>query len=339
MRSTARDVARMAGVSVSTVSRALSAPQKVATGTRQRVELAARTLGYDPNLAARELATGRTGNLGLVIPDLENPFFASVTKAVQARARAVGHAVFVADTDEDAHQEPRLVRSLARQVDGVILCAPRVTDAELRALEIAAQTRMILLNRQCGDMPSVTADHADGVRQALRHLRALGHRHIAYAGGPGRSWADQQRRTGLAVAGEELGDLTVEDLGAFAPVFSGGMAAADLVLASGASAVLAYNDLMALGLLARARERGVDVPGELSVVSFDDIPLAVAVSPALTTVAVPTGMLARTAVDLLVELIEEDRSGTSHDVPPARRSRHDLPVQLKVRGTTGPHHP
>ncbi|GAA1642362.1 LacI family DNA-binding transcriptional regulator [Georgenia ruanii] len=334
MRSTARDVAKMAGVSISTVSRALSAPQKVATGTRQKVEQAARTLGYDPNLAARELATGRTGNLGLVIPDLENPFFASVTKAVQARARAAGHAVFVADTDEDTHQEPRLVRSLARQVDGVILCAPRVTDAELAALEAAAHTRMILINRTCGDMPSVTADHVDGVRQALRHLRALGHRHIAYAGGPSRSWADQQRRAGLTTAAEELGDVTVDDLGAFAPVFSGGMAAADLVLASGATAVLAYNDLMAIGLLARARERGVEVPGELSVVSFDDIPLAVAVSPALTTVAVPVGMLARTAVDLLTEMIDEERTGAVG--PPARRSRLDLPVELKVRGTTGP---
>lgn len=334
MRSTASDVARLAGVSVSTVSRALTVPDKVSTSTRLRVQEVARGLGYHPNQAARGLATGRTGNLGLVIPDLENPYFSSITKAVQSRARSVGYAVFVADTDEDSQEEPEIIRNLAKQVDGVILCSSRASDAEL--VDRAKETRVILLNREAADLPSVTADNVDGMRQAVRHLWALGHRDIAYVGGPVRSWSDSQRRLGFERAGAELEGVRTQELGAFQPFFSGGVAAADIVLASGATAVVVYNDLMALGLLERVKERGIVVGRELSVVSFDDIMLSAAITPRLTTVAVPIPLLARTAIDLLLGLFE-DGAGT----PGVARTRvvslqHTIPVDLMVRGSTGP---
>lgn len=320
MAVTLRDVARAAGVSPATASRALHAPDLVAPERRELVQRVARELGYRPNRAARELITGRTGHLCLVVPDLENPFFSAVAKAVQARARTAGHAVVVADAEEDPQLEAELVAQLGAQADGVLLCSPRMSADDLA--DVAAGDRPVLLvNREGAGLPSVVVDNRDGVRQAVRHLHALGHRRLAYAGGPAGSWSDARRREGLAASGT---DVEVVDLGAHAPVFAGGVAAADLALASGATAVLAHNDLVALGVLDRLRTRGVRVPHDVSVVGFDDAPVATLVAPALTTVAVPLARLGRTAVDLLL---------TPHeDAAP----RTVLPVELVVRASTAP---
>ena len=159
MAATIRDVALAAGVSQATVSRALSMPDLVRPATRARVEAVARELGYRPNRAARGLITGRTGNLGLIVPDLANPFFAAVVKGVQAAARAADHSVFIADTDEEPGVEADLLRALAKQVDGLILCSPRAPDDELAAVD--SDTTVVLMNRMAGDRPSVTG--ADGL--------------------------------------------------------------------------------------------------------------------------------------------------------------------------------
>ncbi|UZN02713.1 LacI family DNA-binding transcriptional regulator [Cellulomonas sp. S1-8] len=318
MAVTLRDVARAAGVSAATASRALSAPDLVSPARRELVRRVARELGYHPNRAARELITGRSGHLCLVVPDLENPFFSAVAKAVQARARAAGHAVVVADSEEDPLLEAELVAQLGAQADGVLLCSPRMSADDLAATRAGGRP-LLLVNRESPGLPSVVVDTRDGVRQAVRHLLALGHRRIAYAGGPAGSWSGARRREGLA----DL-DVDVVDLGAHTPVFAGGVAAADLVLAAGATAVLAHNDLMALGVLDRLHARGVRVPQDVSVVGFDDAPVATLVTPALTTVAVPLARLGRTAVDLLL-------------APPGDEVPHAvLPVELVVRGTTAP---
>lgn len=325
----ARDVARVAGVSISTVSRALSRPDEVAPETRDRVLATARGMGYQPNVAARSLITGRTGNIGLVVPDIENPFFASVTKGVQLRARAAGYAVFIADSDEDPSLEPELTRNLAKQVDGLLLCSPRAPEPVLA--ELAAECRLVLVNRRSGDIPAVTVDNRDGVRQALVHLRALGHRRIAYVGGPATSWSNRERLNAFLAMGEEHRDLELVDLGSFRPYVSGGVAAGDLLIASGATAALAYNDVVAFGLLERLRQRGVRVPDDVSVVGTDNIPLSALTSPALTTVGLPLVNTGRAGVDMLLGLVRDP------SVPPAHH--HDLSVQLVVRGSTGPHEP
>ncbi|WP_369370800.1 LacI family DNA-binding transcriptional regulator [Promicromonospora sp. Populi] len=143
---TVHDVARAAGVSISTVSRALAAPERVAAETRERVTRVATELGYRPNHAASGLRMGRTHAVGLVVPDLENPYFASVTKGVQARARAEGYEVFVADTDEDADAEPELIGALAARTDGLIVASPRSGEAELRAALVGVTA--VLANRE-----------------------------------------------------------------------------------------------------------------------------------------------------------------------------------------------
>lgn len=346
---TVRDVAALAGVSISTVSRALSAPGMVSDAARERVEEAATRLGYRPNPTARGLRVGRTTTLGLLLPDLENPFFASITKAVQSRARTSGYAVFVADSDEDPAQELELVAMLAAQVDGIVLASPRSSDLALLA---AVDGRpAVLLSRDVDGIASMTSDDADGIRQAVSHLRALGHRTVAFAGGPADSWSGQQRYAALVRSGAELG-VEVVDLGHFRPTFPGGYAAADLAVASGATAVLTYNDLMALGLLDRLRQRGLDAPRDLSIVGFDDVSVATLVSPALTTVQIPLGRMGRGAVDLLVDDLDggdalpargrrgasrvpDDLSGADDlvEVEPPTTTR--LPVELVVRGTTG----
>ncbi len=331
MAATIRDVARAAGVSPSTVSRALASSELVNPATRERVQQAADRLGYRPNRAARGLITGRTGNLGLIVPDLANPFFPSIVKGIQARARQLDYAVFLADSDEDAAAEPALVRALAKQVDGMVLCSPRMTEADL--LAVSAETTLVLVNRRVGALPALTLDNAGGMRQAIAHLQALQHVRVAWVGGPRDSWSNRERRRALRTATAAAG-MELVDTGNFAPQYEGGVAAADLVVAAGVTAVIAYNDLMALGVLSRLRARGIAVPDQISVVGTDDIPLSGMANPALTTVALPKEAAGRQSVDLLMSVLHE-----SDDTAPARR---ELPTQLLVRDSTGvapPAHP
>jgi LacI family transcriptional regulator len=321
---TIRDVARAAGVSPSTVSRVFTMPGMVSNSTRTEVRRAAERLDYAPNRAARGLITGRTGNLGVIVPDLANPFFPGVVKGVQARAHDADYAVFLADSDEDSAAEGNLVRVLANQVDGLILCSPRMSEDDLRAL--VGETTIVLLNRRVGRTPAVTFDNTDGMRQAVSHLRALGHRRVAWVGGPRVSWSNKERERGLKTAMTASG-LELEHIGHFTPRFEGGVSAADLVVAAAVTAVIAYNDVMALGLISRLRERGIAVPRDLSVVGIDDIAMSGMSSPALTTVAMAKEQAGRAAVDLLLDLFQQpDR---------ADGARRELPTHLLVRGSTG----
>lgn len=327
---TVHDVARAAGVSISTVSRALSNPERVAAETLERVTRVAAELGYRPNQAASGLRMGRTHAVGLLVPDLENPYFATVTKAVQARARAEGYEVFVADSDEDPDVEAELIGALAARTDGLVVASPRSGDAELRAALVGVTA--VLASRELSsgsdpetpEIPCVSVDDADGVAQVLGHLYALGHRKVGVAAGPSSSWSGSRRVVGLKAAAEQR-DVELVELGTFQPYFAGGTQAADYALAGGVTAVVAFNDLMALGILDRLRHRGVDVPGEMSVVGFDDVQLATLVSPALTTVHAPLARLGRRAVDLLLARLRGGPSASSQ-----------LPVELTIRGSTGP---
>lgn len=323
MAMTARTVAQRAGVSVSTVSRAFADPPQASAETRAKVLRVAKELGYRPNGAARSLVTGRTTSIGLVVPDLENPYFASFAKGVQARAWSSGYSVLIADSDEDPASEARLVPSLAARVDGMILCSPR-SDAAVDARHTTTAT--VVVNRKVPTTAWLTVDNAGATHLAVSHLRALGHRTIAYAGGPRSSWSDEERRVGLARCTEEFPDTTIVDLGHFGPYYSGGRAAADLAVASAATAVIGFNDLVALGLIVRLRERGIDVPDEMSVVGIDNASVSTLASPQLTTVGVPQAQLGRTAVDMLLGLIER----------PGRRPfpTETFPVELVLRQST-----
>ena len=322
---TINDVAAAAGTSISTVSRAFHEPDMVRADTRDRALEAAAALGYTPNRAARGLITGRTANVGLVVPDVANPFFPALIKGAQARARARDHALLLVDTDEDPNTEAEVIRGMAKQVDGVIAVSARMSDRALA--EVAELTTLVLVNRKAANVPAILLDMGGGMRQAIEHLHALGHRRCVYLNGPRASWSNRQRRTALRATTKRLGMATIE-LGPFEPSYDAGVLAADLALAEDPTAIVAYNDLMALGVVARLGGRGVSVPGDVSVVGFDDIHFAGMASPPLTTVAVPAAAAGRVAVDLLLHTIGHEPAGERED--------YQLKTELRVRASTGP---
>ncbi len=203
MPASIHDVAARAGVSVATVSRSLTAPRTVRDNTRARVLAAAADLGYEPNRAARGLITGRTGNVGVIAPDLGNPYFHSVLKGAQARAREADYAVFVADGQEDPAEEEALIHAMRKQVDGIVLCSSRLAPVTLARLE--PTPTLVLLNRRVPGRPSVLVGSAGGMRQAMRHLAELGHARCAFLAGPRRSWSNRERLRGLRAAPERSG--------------------------------------------------------------------------------------------------------------------------------------
>jgi DNA-binding LacI/PurR family transcriptional regulator len=301
---TIHDVAARAGVSVATVSRSLAAPNTVREGTRGRVLAAAADLGYEPNRG--------------------NPYFHAVLKGAQERAREADYSVFVADGQEDAAEEQSLIRAMGKQVDGIVLCSSRLAPAALAALEPTPM--LVLLNRKVPGRPSVVVDSAGGMRQALGHLAALGHLRCAFVAGPRRSWSNRERLRGLRGCAGGLG-VEIVTLGPVAPQFASGVEVADRLLGTGATAVLAYNDLVAVGILSRLAELGVRVPDELSVIGFDDIPLAAMVTPPLTTVAAPTEHAGRVAIEVLLDRLEHRAASPSAAV-------QRLTPTLVVRGST-----
>lgn len=323
MPATIRDVARESGVHISTVSRTFSAPHLVNPQTRSRVMACAEDLGYRPNRAARALITGRTYNIGLIVADIANPFFPPLIKAAESHARHRDYHIFVADSNEDVAVEEDLVRALAKQVDGVLLCSPRMSNTLIEHL--SREVPLVVVNRQIAGLPAVVMDNANGARTAIEHLIGLGHRSIALLSGPRGSWISREIRR-ATVAATRAGDADLTVIGPNAPTEHGGTAVAEAVLRAGVSAVLAYNDLMAIGLIQGLQAQGVHVPRDISVVGIDDIILSRLTHPTLTTVATPTAAAGRTAVDMLLAH-GDDRRTTAHV---------NLQTELVIRDSTGP---
>jgi LacI family transcriptional regulator len=321
MVATIRDVARLAGVSPSTVSRAFGWPHLVSPETLDKVQAVASSVGYTPNKAARGLTTGRTRNIAILVPDLTNPFFPGVVKGAQLKATASDYSVFIADT-EDWESELRLAQDLAPQVDGLILCSSQLTDEQLA--DLGSQTAVVLLNRTVDGTSSVSFDNGDGIRQAVLHLQALGHTTLAWIGGPANSWSSTIRAAAIRAETTAAG-LELREFGPFPPRFEGGASAADLVVAAGASAVVAYNDLMALGVMRRLDARGFTVPDDISVVGIDGSLMGEIASPPLTSVALPLQRAGRACMNVLIRALEGREPESV-----------ELPVQLMVRGSTGP---
>ena len=321
---TLRHVAAAAGVSVATASRAFSRPEKVDPSTRARILRLADDLRYVPNRAAQALITGRTMALGLMVPDLTNPFFPGVIKGAQARARDRGLSLLIADTDEDPGAELALVGQLAQRTDAIVLCSSRMPDDDLdRAARLCP---VVLVNREHPGVPGVTFDSDAGVREAAVHLRALGHRRVGYVGGPAHSFSDAARAACLHAEFPAHG-LEVVLLGNHDPSFEGGRRAADVVLSSDVTAVMVHNDVMALGLIGRLLDYGLDIPRELSVIGWDDIEFAGMFTPGLTTVRMPREEAGRAAVAYL-----EAALGGRPSEPPR------LETRLVFRQTTAREH-
>jgi len=287
------DVARLAGVSLSTVSRAMNDNPTVDPALAERVKAAAAELGYTANPVARSLVLGRTQTVSVVIPDLANPTFQAILRGLSRAAAADGYHVLISDTAEQVEQEAALVTTTRRRTDGVILCAPRLAQDELSALLPTVAPAVVVNRPPQEDVPTVAADYRTAMSHLIDHLRALGHRRIAFLSGVVASASGEARRRAVAEA-SATGDIEFTEIPAGVD-FDSGAASIDAVVASGATAVLAYNDLVAMGLLSAASSRGIRVPDDLSIAGFDDIPFAAYTTPPLTTAAVPAAEIGRQA--------------------------------------------
>jgi LacI family transcriptional regulator len=327
-RPTVFDVARAAGVSIATVSRVLNGSAVVDQALVARVNSAAGQLGYRPNMVARDFRQGLTRTIGVIVPDLANPFFPDVVKGLAHEVTAVNQRLLIADSREDPEEELRLVGELSGRCDGVVLCSPRMSAEHLRSVA-GWGVPLVCTNREVRGLPlsTVGIDSARGMVQAVQHLAGLGHRHVGYLAGPPTSWSDRNRRAGLRTGARDCG-VRVSVIVAGSTSEAGHAALPDL-LRRKVTAVLAFNDLVALGALARLREEHLAVPEALSVVGFDDIPVAAFLGPPLTTVSVPKQELGRRAWAMLQQLLVAGA--------PPRRER--LPSALVVRESTGPPHP
>ncbi|MEZ0110786.1 LacI family transcriptional regulator [Catenulispora sp. EB89] len=325
MAVTINDVARAVGVSTSTVSRAFTLPDQVRAETRERILEVSAELGYVPNPSARSLRAGATATLGMIIPDIANPFFPPIFKALQQRARQLGYTTLVADCDDRESAELDAIAAIANRVDGLLLWASALPDERLRT--IAAQTPLVLVNRDVEGISSLRINLTDGVRQAGELLFALGHRHCALIDA---SRPERQRDKLFAEAFRGLG-LTVTELGPYEPRFETGVHAATLIASSGATAVLAHNDLVALGALQQFTALGVRVPTDVSLVGIDDTLLASVCTPALTSVRIDAGELAAAALELLVEAVGGGRGGATEE-----HRRAVVGSRLVPRASTGP---
>ena len=321
---TMKDVAALCGLATSTVSRALSQPGRVNWVTRERVESAAMELGYIPGTQARDLASGRVGAVALVVPDITNPFFFELIRSTQHQLTAAGLTQLLVDTEEDEDLEANCLERLRTSAAGFILAASRLDDEQL--IRAAGRGPIVTINRSTPGVPTVIIGTPQGVRQAVEHLFSLGHRDIAYVAGPPTSWSDGRRWTAMQESAETLG-ITVRRLGPYHPSKRFGAAAADATLNSRATACIAFNDLLAIGMLVRLKERGIAVPGELSVVGCDDIFGSDFCEPPLTTLTAPIERAGRVATDMLIGQIRP--SGA------APRSLVELPTHLTIRGSTG----
>ncbi|RZT27703.1 LacI family transcriptional regulator [Kribbella sp. VKM Ac-2569] len=294
------DVAAAAQVSRSTVSRAFTRPQLLSQETVEHVRAVAVRLGYVGNQAARALSTGRFGNIAVVVPDIANPFFPPLVRSLQLAAETADLAVFLGDSDESAEREAKLIARLAPQVEGFVLASPRLSEELIR--ELAATRPVVLVNRDLDGISRVLIDSSGGMTEAVLLLKKLGHKRLAYLAGPRDSWSDQQRREVLTQTSAKAG-LTVEIVEVGRPTYAAGRDSVSAVVRSGATAAIAFDDVVSQGVLAGLEVRGISVPTDFSLVGCDDT-LAALTTPALTSVSAGAATAGTAAAKLLVNLLE-----------------------------------
>ena len=330
---TLRDVANAAGVHPATASRALNTATRglVNAETARRVMKAAETLGYRPNPIARGLKTAKSSTIGLIIPDLTNPLFPPIVRGIEAVLEPAGYSALIVNTDNDPKREQQQIELLrSRQVEGLIV-ATALLDHPMLAQLHRDGVLMVMVNRRPEgvDVPSITPDDATGVELAVRHLAELGHRRIVHLAGPPNTSTGLVRARAFRTTVRDLGLDDGPELVAVCSHWreDAGATALRTILDSGTSftAVVAGNDLIALGCYDVFAERGLDCPRDVSVVGFNDMPFLDKLRPPLTTVRIPHHQIGAEAARLLLDAIAD----------PSRPSRSVmLPLQLVVRDST-----
>ncbi|HEV7167978.1 MAG TPA: LacI family DNA-binding transcriptional regulator [Micrococcaceae bacterium] len=317
------DIAQLAGVNPSTVSRALTKPGRVSTKTQKKIEDAAAELNYRVNVFARALPTGRTHTVALIVSDITNPAFFEVIRGAEGAASERDYTLLLAESAESAETELRTAQRMMAAVDGLILASPRLADEDIQ--QLAAQKPVAVINRQVQDVQSVFADPDAGVTDAVRHLAALGHHSLAFLAGPERSWMSRRRWESIRTRCEWAG-LEVVSIPSGLPTVDGGRRGAPAVRSSGATAVFCYNDLMAIGLMQELQLAGVRIPDELSILGFDNIFGSDFTTPPLSTIKSPLRASGATALRRILDELD------STDV---RDAAGEIATELVLRGSTG----
>ncbi|MBA3320470.1 MAG: LacI family DNA-binding transcriptional regulator [Pyrinomonadaceae bacterium] len=326
-----KDVAREAGVSTATVSHVLNSTRFVSEAVKARVLSAVERCRYYPNAHARSLASGRSQIVGLIVSDIANPFFPELVKSIETAAFEGGYDVVLSNTNYDTARTSHYVRRfIERKVAGVVLMT---SELDLTLLDELARRQVPVVFLDLGapgpHMSNLCVDYDVGIAAAIQHLVSLGHERIAFIAGPERLRSAARRLEAFRNSIKRLlpgapalvyqGDLKIE----------GGQRAARDILGEAVpvTAVVAANDLTALGAMGEFRAAGLSIPRDISVVGFDDIAFASLASPPLTTVCLPRDELGRRAVEALMKTVEH---------PEQQGVEIDIPTYLIIRGSTGP---
>ena len=329
---TIREVAARAGVAPITVSRVINGSGYTSEETRKRVEEAIRELEYVPNVLARGLRSRRTHTLGLLVTDVTNPFWTTVARGAEDEAMRAGYALFLCNTDEDVAKQQRYIHALlSRRVEGLII-APASSEAGPLRPVARAGVPFVLVDRRVPDVAAdlVLGDSVAGARLLAEHLLSQGHRRIGHLGGPvGLSTADEREqgyRQALSAAGVEIEPQWVQR-GEYKQEAGYRLMQACLAQPPWPTAVLAANNALAVGALAALRERGLNVPRDMGLVCFDDVPQASQIDPFLTVAAQPAYEFGAVAVRLLFERLSDPKRPPQTVV---------LPPEMIVRRSAGP---
>jgi LacI family transcriptional regulator len=314
---TIQDVAHRASTSITTVSRVINNSQhKVKAETRQRVLSAIDDLNYQPNTLARGLSTKQTQTVGVIIPDISNPYYAEIVRGIQNVAEERGYSITLQNTDRRQYRIINDIRMLrSKMVDGIIFSGGNLNGRGQAPASVIKKldVRVVVVGRHRGGFPAVLVNNILSAQEAIRHLVDLGHKRIGHIGGPPRSTTAQDRlkgyKKGLAEAGIKFekqlvirGNLTPQS----------GFAAAREILSlkkNRPTAIFAANDLMAFGAASAAKELGLKIPGDLALVGFDNVPLSPYYDPPLTTVAIPMYNLGSASMGMIVDIV----SGRPHE--------------------------
>ncbi len=323
------DIAKKAKVSPSTVSRALEDHPRIGATTRQRIQELAREMDYVPSTVAKSLAANKTWAIGMVLATISDPFMGRVIEGVEQAAIEAGFNVFISTSQNDRQREIAAIKMLQkRRVDGIIVIASHLFDQYPRFYGRSKVPIVIINEQKPGEtMHFVTVDDVHAAQLAVEHLLALGHCRIGYVGVTNRPKSDQYRLKGYQDALEAAGiasdpaliftSHTIEDHA------KRGEASLESLLAAGATAVFCFNDTTAMGLLAACHQHGVSVPGDLSIVGFDDIDMAAYTMPPLTTIRQPRFELGQRAMHMMLNLLDGQEP-----------ENQIIPVELVVRQTT-----
>ncbi|MDT0631013.1 LacI family DNA-binding transcriptional regulator [Rubrivirga sp. S365] len=323
-----REVARQAGVSVATVSRALNASGPVGEETRRRILETAERLRYVPNRTARNLKRVATETIGVLLPDLYGGFYSEVIRGAERAARAARYHTLLASAHDGLPELVRALRTLVGRVDGLVVMSPDI-EADVLRKNLPPGLPVVVLGGAVAGHGSVAIDNAAAAEAVTRHLAGLGHRRIALVSGPAPNADARARRDGYrrALAEADLApDPVLELAGDFTEASGRAAAASFLALSPRPTALFCANDAMAVGALQALRDAGLRVPADVALAGFDDIPLARYVTPALTTAHVPIDEMGSQAIDAVLRAVRGDAPA-----PPAVT----LPTRLVVRESCG----